>query len=175
MKNSYLLAGGVVLVAAAVVSSGVLSEKKEEAPAAVPVVESTAAAAPEATPMSEEAKEAYEAKEAAEAKEAEEAKEGSKEEDFTEMKDEYPVFNLSITNHVFTPTLIEVPAGQKVKIVIKNNDAQPEEFDSPKLSREKMVAGGQEGVVYVGPLNAGDYEFVGEMNAATAKGVIRAK
>ncbi|MEP7260037.1 MAG: cupredoxin domain-containing protein, partial [Usitatibacter sp.] len=33
-----------------------------------------------------------------------------------------------IENHKFSPDRIEVPAGKKVKLVIHNRDATPEEF-----------------------------------------------
>ena len=96
-------------------------------------------------------------------------------EDFVEFKDEFPAIHVSITNHTFEPNIVEIPAGKKVKLVIKNNDNEPEEFDSSKLNREKVIPAGQEGSVFVGPLEPGDYEFVGEMHEDTAKGLVRAK
>src|SRR5579883_1395427 len=79
------------------------------------------------------------------------------------------VYNLTIKDHKFTPDTIEVPAGRKVKLVIKNEDPAPEEFDSSQLHREKVVPGGAEGVVYIGPLKAGTYDFFCYNDAATTK------
>ena len=44
---------------------------------------------------------------------------------------------------------------------------------SPK--REKVVKGGQEGTLYVGPFKPGTYEFFGDFNPKTARGQIVAK
>jgi plastocyanin len=85
------------------------------------------------------------------------------------------VYNLTIKDHKFTPDTIEVPAGRKVKLVIRNEDATPEEFDSSQLHREKVVPGGAEGVVYIGPLKPGTYDFIGEYHEATAKGRVVVK
>ena len=43
------------------------------------------------------------------------------------------------------------------------------------LNREKIIAGGREGTVYVGPLDPGTYEYFGEFNPDTAQGRIIAK
>ena len=86
-----------------------------------------------------------------------------------------PEFSLSIENHKFTPDRIEVPAGKKVKLTIENKDASPEEFESEQLKVEKVIPGKKTGIVYIGPLKAGEYRFVGEFNEKTANGVIVAK
>ncbi len=86
-----------------------------------------------------------------------------------------PEFNLAIEGHKFTPDRIEVPAGQKVKLIVDNKDATPEEFESQALKIEKVIPGKTKATIFVGPLKAGDYKFVGEFNEKTAKGVIVAK
>lgn len=80
-----------------------------------------------------------------------------------------------IENHKFSPDRIEVPAGKKVKLVIDNRDATAEEFESHALKIEKVIPGKSKGTVFVGPLKAGEYKFVGEFNEKTAKGVIVAR
>ena|SRR5436853_2511868 len=84
-------------------------------------------------------------------------------------------FNLSIENHKFAPDRIEVPAGKKVKLLVENKDATPEEFESHELKIEKVIPGKSKATIFVGPLKAGEYKFVGEFNEKTAKGVIVAK
>ena len=79
-------------------------------------------------------------------------------------------FALTIKDHQFSPTQLEIPANTKVKLVIKNADATPEEFESTELHREKVIPGGTEGIVYVGPLAPGTYEFFGDFNPKTARG-----
>lgn len=84
-------------------------------------------------------------------------------------------YTLTLKDHKFTPDTLEIPANKRVKLVVKNEDATPEEFDSSELHREKVVPGGKQGVIYVGPLKPGTYHFIGEYHEATAKGRIVAK
>lgn len=86
-----------------------------------------------------------------------------------------PSFTLTIRNHRFEPTELEVPAGQKIELHVINQDATPEEFESTDLHREKVVTGGQQITVYVGPLRPGSYEFFGDFNPSTARGHLIAK
>ena len=86
-----------------------------------------------------------------------------------------PEFNLVIENNKFTPERIEVPAGKKVKFNIENKDATAEEFESTEMRIEKVIPGRSKGTVYVGPLKAGEYKFVGEFHEKTARGVVVAK
>ena len=81
-------------------------------------------------------------------------------------------FKLVIQDHKFQPTELVVPAGKKVKLVIENRDATPEEFESHALNREKVIAGKSTATIFIGPLKAGRYPFVGEYNEKTAQGVI---
>lgn len=77
---------------------------------------------------------------------------------------------LVLKGHRFVPPEVAAPAGQKIRLVIENQDATPEEFESYALNREKIVPAGGRIVVYVGPLKPGRYEFFGEFNAKTARG-----
>ncbi len=86
-----------------------------------------------------------------------------------------PEFHLVIKDHKFDPAEITVPAGQKVKLIIENQDSTAEEFESKSLGREKVIAGKGSGSVFIGPLQPGHYPFVGEYNEKTAKGVVIAK
>ena len=81
-------------------------------------------------------------------------------------------FKLVIESHKFDPAEITVPAGKKVKLIIENRDATPEEFESHALNREKVIAGKSTATIFIGPLKPGRYPFVGEYNEATAKGTI---
>ncbi|MCX7384577.1 MAG: cupredoxin domain-containing protein [Alphaproteobacteria bacterium] len=88
---------------------------------------------------------------------------------------EDPTFTLVIRNHLFEPARLEVPANAKFRLVVKNMDPTAEEFESKELKREKVIAGGTEAVILLGPLKPGTYRFVGEYHEATAKGVLVAK
>lgn len=88
---------------------------------------------------------------------------------------ETPTFEIVIKEHKFNPSTVNIPAGQKVKLVIKNQDPTPEEFESHDFNREKVIAGNSEGLIFVGPLDAGEYKFFGEFHEKTAQGKIVAK
>jgi len=47
--------------------------------------------------------------------------------------------------------------------------------ESNVLKIEKVIPGKSKGIVFIGPLKAGEYPFVGEYNEKTAKGVVVAK
>ncbi len=91
------------------------------------------------------------------------------------LADEAKTFTISIKDHKFDPATIEIPAGEKVKLLVKNLDATPEEFESHDFNREKVIAGNSEATIFVGPLKAGEYKFFGEFNEATAQGKLIVK
>lgn len=82
---------------------------------------------------------------------------------------------LVIKDHRFEPNELKVPAGQRVKLVVHNQDRTAEEFESYPLNREKIIPGGAKATIYIGPLKPGRYEFFGEYNEATAKGAVVAE
>ncbi len=86
-----------------------------------------------------------------------------------------PEFTLTIRNHRFDPTELRVPAGKKIRLVIDNQDASAEEFESHALNREKVIPGKSKVPIFIGPLKPGRYPFVGEFNQSTAKGVVIAE
>jgi hypothetical protein len=83
-----------------------------------------------------------------------------------------PVFEIEIRDHLFYPDVVIIPAGTKVKLLIRNLDPTPEEFESYELNREKVIAGESETVVFIGPLPAGEYPFFGEFYPRTAQGKV---
>ena len=50
-----------------------------------------------------------------------------------------PVFEILIKDHLFYPDELVIPANTKVKLLVKNQDATPEEFESYELNREKVI------------------------------------
>lgn len=82
---------------------------------------------------------------------------------------------LTIKNHQFAPAEIKVPANQRIKLNVHNQDSTPEEFESHSLNREKLIPAGAKAVIYIGPLKPGRYDFFGEFNPSTAKGVVIAE
>jgi hypothetical protein len=85
---------------------------------------------------------------------------------------EQSVFELQIKDHLFLPSVLYVPAGEKVKLLVLNQDSSPEEFESFSLNREKVILGKGKATLFVGPLQPGKYEFFGEYNPDSAQGVL---
>lgn len=82
---------------------------------------------------------------------------------------------LTIREHRFEPAELRVPANRKIKLVVHNADATPEEFESHALNREKLIPGHARAVVWIGPLAPGRYPFFGEFNQKTAQGAVVAE
>lgn len=87
---------------------------------------------------------------------------------------EAPSITLTLKDHRFTPASFTVPAGQKVRIDLINQDAAVEEFDSADLGVERDVTPHGRTSFRIGPLKPGAYSFMGELHADTAQGEIRA-
>lgn len=86
---------------------------------------------------------------------------------------EVPTFTLEIRDHLFYPSELVIPAETKVKLIVTNVDATPEEFESYELNREKVIMGGARAIIFLGPLPAGVYPFFGEFNPKTAQGTVK--
>ncbi|WP_233998016.1 MULTISPECIES: cupredoxin domain-containing protein [unclassified Pseudoalteromonas] len=87
---------------------------------------------------------------------------------FAELKE----FKLVLKDHLFYPARMEVPSGEKIRLLVHNLDGDPEEFDSFDLNREKVLFPGRINVIYVGPLAPGEYFFFGEFAPDTARGTL---
>jgi plastocyanin len=86
-----------------------------------------------------------------------------------------PVYEIEIRDHLFYPAELRVPAGQKIKLQVINQDATPEEFESFELNREKVIMGKRKATIFIGPLRPGEYPYFGEFHPETAQGVIIAE
>lgn len=82
------------------------------------------------------------------------------------------VYTIVIKDHLFSPAELKIPAGERVKLIVDNQDPSPEEFESAELKREKLIKANKKGNFWLGPLNPGTYHYVGEFHEDTAKGVI---
>lgn len=86
-----------------------------------------------------------------------------------------PEFTLVIKDHQFVPAELTIPVGVKVKLIVDNQDATPEEFESHELNREKVIPGNSQAKIFVGPLEPGVYPFFGEFHETTAQGKLIVK
>jgi high-affinity iron transporter len=78
-----------------------------------------------------------------------------------------PSFSIVLKNNQFVPSEVQIPAGAKVKLVVRNENRMPSEFESTQFHREKIVSPGQEITVFVGPLDPGSYEFFDDFHPET--------
>ncbi|KHK64756.1 MULTISPECIES: cupredoxin domain-containing protein [Pseudomonas] len=84
-------------------------------------------------------------------------------------------YELSMRDGQFTPPQLEVPAGQRFKIVLKNIGQGPAEFESTPLRVEKVLSPGVTSFVVIHPLRPGRYPFFDEFNPQLPEGSILAR
>ena len=78
-----------------------------------------------------------------------------------------PTVTIAIKDHQFVPNEVPIPAGVRVELTIRNQQATPAEFESASLHREKVVPPGGSASVFVGPLQPGRYEFFDDFHPAS--------
>jgi len=78
-----------------------------------------------------------------------------------------PTFNITIKQHGFAPGTLTVPAGVRVKLLVKNTRGLPSEFESFDLNREQIVPSGGTITVWIGPLSPGKYKIFDDFNPGT--------
>lgn len=81
-------------------------------------------------------------------------------------------YKLSIRNHMFEPTQMEVPAGKKFVLHVLNHDDVVEEFESPDLGVERILPAQGDTKIMMGPLKSGVYPFIGSFFPETAIGIL---
>jgi heme/copper-type cytochrome/quinol oxidase subunit 2 len=78
-----------------------------------------------------------------------------------------PSVAITLKNNQFVPNEVRVPAGVKVKLVVRNENPVASEFESIQFHREKIVPPGQQITLFVGPLDPGSYEFYDDFHQQT--------
>jgi hypothetical protein len=89
--------------------------------------------------------------------------------------DEMKMYELRIKNHKFDKPALVVPANQKFKLKIINEDPSSEEFESLSMIVEKFIGPKKTINITIGPLKPGTYDYFGEFHASTCKGQLTAK
>lgn len=84
-------------------------------------------------------------------------------------------FTIVFKDHRIVPQELQVPAGRKITLIVDNQDATAEEFESHSLKREKVIPAKSKATIKIGPLKPGTYEIFGEYHESTAQGRIVAK
>jgi hypothetical protein len=67
------------------------------------------------------------------------------------------------------PERLDVPAGVKLKLALRNEGKVPVEFENTDLRVEKVLAPGARSFVVIHPLKPGSYTFVDEFHPDTGK------
>lgn len=88
--------------------------------------------------------------------------------------EDLPTFRLEMADGKLNPARIEVPAGKRVKIEVRNTGKGAVEFESVQLRKEKVLAPGAESFVVIAPLDPGEYKFFDDFHQQ-AQGVIVAR
>lgn len=83
-----------------------------------------------------------------------------------------PSFVLEIQEHAFNPSELSVPAGIRVKILVKNARKLPSEFESFDLNREEFIPPGQTVTIWLGPLSTGHYKIFDDFNSSTTGWIV---
>jgi plastocyanin len=76
-------------------------------------------------------------------------------------------YSLTIHDTHFEPSTLNVKAGVKFKLNVRNARKVVAEFESAELNREKVIPAGQSAVIYVGPLAPGTYPFFDDFHQST--------
>jgi len=77
---------------------------------------------------------------------------------------QYAKIEIVVKDKKFEPAEVKAPANARIVIQVKNQDPVAMEFESRSLKVEKMVAPNSEGLVRVGPLKPGKYDFFDDFN-----------
>lgn len=89
--------------------------------------------------------------------------------------DELPVFEVVARDGRLAPARLEVPTGQRIKLVVKNEGKTPIEFENLSMRVEKVLAPGATSFVVLPRLKPGQYEFVDEFHPDTGRLTVIAK
>ncbi len=89
--------------------------------------------------------------------------------------EDLPSYQIVAKDGHFTPNRLEVPAGKRFKLLMRNDGAGPEEFESANPRMEKVLGPGTSSFRVVQPLKPGTYRIFGDFHPTTAECLIIAK
>lgn len=88
---------------------------------------------------------------------------------------ELPTYTMVAKGGRLIPEVLNVPAGVRFKIVVRNEGPGAIEFESLELRKEKVLAEGAQSFVVIAPLRPGEYPFFDDFHPDTGRGRIVAK
>lgn len=93
----------------------------------------------------------------------------------TAHADDNPCAELRIGADGFAPQVLQVPAGKPLIVKVVNASAEPVEFESFKLHRERAIEPGRAVTVRIPALSPGSYDFFDDFHQKLPEGSIVAK
>jgi len=81
--------------------------------------------------------------------------------------DEVPVFVIEFASGRIAPSVLEVPAGTRFKLELRNTGTDPVEFESIELRKEKVLGPGVTSFVVIRRLDPGEYRFFDDFHPDT--------
>jgi len=88
---------------------------------------------------------------------------------------EIKTYVIEFKDGVMTPMRLEVAAGTRFKIVLRNIGSTPAEFESVRMRKEKVLAPGVESFIVIRRLSPGSYDYFDEFHTSAGRGVIVAR
>ncbi len=85
----------------------------------------------------------------------------------TAQADEDPVFVIEFANGAINPAVLDVPAGRRVKREVRNSGADPIEFESIELRKEKVLGPSVTSFIVIRRLDPGEYRFFDDFHPDT--------
>ncbi|MCA3187995.1 MAG: cupredoxin domain-containing protein [Pseudomonadota bacterium] len=85
------------------------------------------------------------------------------------LAQELPSFEVVARNGRLIPSRLEVPAGKRIKLVLKNEGPGPLEFENDEMRIEKVISAGVTSFVVLPSLKPGEYSFIDEFNPVTGE------
>lgn len=84
-------------------------------------------------------------------------------------------FPIVIKDGRINPARLDVPAGRKIKLSIRNEGPGPSEFENLSLRVEKVLSPGATSFVVIHPLQPGTYRFIDEFHPASSEMLLIAR
>ncbi|MDE2593022.1 MAG: cupredoxin domain-containing protein [Burkholderiales bacterium] len=73
-------------------------------------------------------------------------------------------YTVTLSKGRINPPTLEVPAGKRIKLVLRNEGPGPSEFENLDMHVEKILAPGAQSFVVLPSLRTGTYRFIDEFH-----------
>lgn len=73
-------------------------------------------------------------------------------------------YTITLSKGRISPAALEVPAGKRIKLVLRNEGPGPCEFENLDMHIEKILAPGAQSFVVLSSMRAGTYRFIDEFH-----------